>query len=65
MNYETRERLATDFAEVIGSIREEKWDAFSAAAEQDNLAPYVALARLLVRIVEKEFTPSPDSDGAN
>ncbi len=65
MNYELRESLANEFAEVIGSIREDKWEAFSGAAEQDGLAPYLALSRLLVRIAEEQLLSSQDSDGTD
>jgi hypothetical protein len=59
MDYELREHLATEFAGVIREIREEKWSAFSQAAQETALDPYLALARLLVRIVEQTIAP-PD-----
>ena len=52
MEYEVREHLAAEFAGVIKTIREEKWDIFSEAAQQIQLDPYTALARMLVRMVE-------------
>lgn len=62
MDYELREYLATEFAGVIKTTREEKWKVFTEAAKQSRLDPYVALARMLVRIVEdaldgKEVNP--------
>ena len=60
MDYELRELLANEFAAVIKTVREEKWDAFSEAAVESSLDPYVALARLLVRIVEEKITDGPD-----
>ena len=53
MDYETREYFATEFAGVMKTVREEKWESFSDAARQTGLDPYVALARLLVRMVEE------------
>lgn len=52
VDYELREALATEFAGVIKTIREEKWQAFSEAARQTGLDPYVALARMLVRMTD-------------
>ncbi len=52
MNYEMREKLAAQFAGVIESVREKKWSIFCEAAKASALKPYVALARMLVRIVE-------------
>ena len=59
MEYGVRERLASEFAGVIKSVREEKWTAFNEAAKQSKLDPYVALARLLVRIVEDVTEKKP------
>ena len=53
MDPDIRNRLAEEFSDVIKTIREEKWDAFSEAAGEAGLDPYVALARLLVRRVEE------------
>lgn len=53
MTFESRERLANTFAEMIREVREQKWVAFSEAAKATKLDPYVALARLLVREVEE------------
>jgi hypothetical protein len=53
MEYELRERLANEFADIIRTVREEKWDIFSQAAAQTELDPYVALGRILVRVVEQ------------
>ena len=53
MDYETREYLATEFAGVMKTVREEKWESLSDAARQTGLGPYLAIARLLVRIVEE------------
>jgi threonine synthase len=50
-----RIQLAETFEQVIEEIRENKWQAFCEAAEEMEISPYTALARLLVRIVE-----SPD-----
>jgi hypothetical protein len=60
MDYPTKDSLATTSADVIREIREKKWDAFTKASQETNLDPYVALARLLVRIVEQSFE-GPDS----
>ena len=49
------DHLATEFAQIIEMVREEKWDAFSEAALQCGLTPYVALARMLVRMTEDEL----------
>lgn len=62
MEYEVREHLAKEFAGVIETIREEKWETFCEAAEQSDLDPYVTLARLLVRIVETTLE-GPDPAG--
>ncbi len=53
MDDELREYLATEFAGVIETTREKKWKIFTEAAKQSDLDPYVALARMLVRIVEQ------------
>ena len=47
-----RERLAVEFAGVIREVRENKWRPFSKAAKASKLDPYVALARMLVRVTE-------------
>ena len=59
MEFDQRDKLAQDFAGVLESIREEKWEAFSEAAIQSNLDPYTALARLLVRIAEDSSSLPP------
>jgi len=60
MDFPNRDCLATEFAEVIREIREKKWDVFTKAAQETALDPYVALARLLVRIVEQSLEgPDP------
>ena len=55
MEYELRERLATMFSEVMQDVRENKWPAFSTAARDEGLEPYVALGRMLVRLMEREL----------
>lgn len=65
MDYEFREYLAIEFAGVIKNVREEKWDIFSEAAKQSELDPYVALARLLVRIVEETLESKPPNPENN
>ena len=62
MNYETREALAYEFADVVRSIREEKWGPFCEAAVQIDLDPYVALGRMLVQMVEGNGTPDPSKN---
>lgn len=55
MEYELRESIANEFAETIRIVREEKWKIFCEAAASDNLDPYVALARMLVRELERQL----------
>ena len=62
MNYDARESLATEFAEMIIDIRERQWDNFSRAAELNNLDPYIALSRLLVRTVEQRLEVDRSTD---
>lgn len=54
-----RARLANEFTGILCTIREEKWEAFSEAARQSDLDPYVALGRLLVRCTEEVMRPAP------
>jgi len=63
MKHELRERLTGEFSGVIKSVREEKWSEFKAAASQINVDPYVALARLLVRIVEDIIEKKSEDNG--
>ncbi len=55
MDYETREYLASNFADTIREIRENKWKPFSQAAADIELDPYLALARVLVRMLEERL----------
>lgn len=59
LDYELREHLAVKFADVIRSLREDDWQSFVNEAQQSRLDPYVALARMLVRVVEDATEGKP------
>jgi hypothetical protein len=47
-----KERLAKELAASIRHIREGRWEPFCEAANQSNIDPYLALAVILVGLVE-------------
>ncbi len=59
LDYELREHLAVKFADVMRSLREDDWQGFVNEAQQSRLDPYVALARMLVRVVEDATEGKP------
>ena len=61
LDYELREHLAVKFADVMRSLREDDWQGFVDEARQSRLDPYVALARMLVRVVEDATEGKPMS----
>jgi len=66
MRDELREYLAHEFASVMRVVREKKWKIFKAAAKQTDLDSYVALSRILVRIVEEAIdNPAPPINPSN
>lgn len=58
-----REHLCKEFAGVLEEIRERKWQPFCEAARQSGIEPYVALSRVLVRIVEEVVDGTSSTNG--
>lgn len=52
MRDEVKERLAKELAVSMRHIREGRWESFCEAADRSNIDPYLALAVILVGVVE-------------
>ena len=49
------QELASEIAEMLRTIREDQWPAFSEAARQDGSDPYEMLGRVVVKIVAEQL----------
>ncbi len=56
-----KERLAKELAAAMRHIREGRWQAFCEAADKGSLDPYLALAVMLVSVVESTLDETDSS----
>jgi hypothetical protein len=61
MDESAKLRLTSEFTGALRHIREDTWMAFTQAADQASIDPYVALSVLLVKIVETTLGESDPS----